>query len=99
MAQTSLKSYFALLSDGEITKRQVDVMAFFLEHPARILTRQDLALETDIPLPTICGRVNELLELGVLVHHGETPPNRAMRINSRELVGLPRACEQMALFN
>ena len=99
MAETSLQSYFSLLKEGEITKRQIDVMSYFLERPHRILTRQDLSEETGIPLHTVCGRVNELVALGVLVSHGETAPIPELRIKSRELVGLPKAHEQLDLFH
>lgn len=60
---TSLEAYRKLKASGKISRQQASVLHAM---GAQQLTRQELAAKSGLAINAVCGRVHELLELGVL---------------------------------
>jgi predicted transcriptional regulator len=72
VAETSRLSYQALIDNNELGPRcKAVVAAIFIDGP---LTRDEIAEKTGMRLSSVCGRVNELVCVGVLE---ETAPKRS----------------------
>lgn len=86
VADTSLDAYREHRDSGELGAQQRKVMLFFHtkggEH-----TRSELAEKIPMRLSSVCGRVNELVEMGYLVDG----PRRACEVtgNPAHVVKLP----------
>lgn len=65
IADTSALAYDELRAGKQLSKMQARIVTHFSLHP-KPLTRAELAAVTGIALSSVCGRVNELLEDGVL---------------------------------
>jgi hypothetical protein len=65
VADTSLDAYRAHRDSGELGAQQRKVMLFFHTFGGQH-TRSELAEKIPMRLSSVCGRVNELVELGYL---------------------------------
>lgn len=61
---TSAEAYFDHRDSGALGKQAVELLKAF--QPGRDYSRAELAVATGIRLSAVCGRVNELVKLGVL---------------------------------
>jgi hypothetical protein len=72
VAETSLDAYREHRESGELGAQQKKIMLFFHlkggEH-----TRSELAEKIPMRLSSVCGRVNELIDLGFLVEGFRRP--------------------------
>lgn len=67
MRDTSLLAFADLLEQGEITRRQADVLAFLDDNRGRNFSRREIAKLTGIELCSVTGRVNEPLAKRLIV--------------------------------
>lgn len=67
MRDTSILAFADLLEQGEITRRQADVLAFLNDNRGRNFSRREIAKLTGIELCSVTGRVNELLAKRLIV--------------------------------
>lgn len=93
VAQTQLEAYYSI-DASELAARKAQVMDCFTAGDV-LLTREDIAARTNMKLSSVCGRVRELLDDGLLAVRGSrkdlATPDR------QQLLGLPTA-EQRARF-
>jgi predicted transcriptional regulator len=59
--ETSLTALVDLIESGGQMKQQEKVLAAFLNHRLPVLTRQEIAQASALPINAVCGRVNELI--------------------------------------
>jgi len=94
IADTSLEAYREHRKSGELGAQQRKVMLFFHmkggEH-----TRAELAERIPMRLSSVCGRVNELLEMGYLVE-GSRRPCKSTGRNAHPLKLPPRQMDLAA---
>lgn len=64
---TSREAYQQHRSSGHLQAQEQRVLDHLGAHPGRAFTRAELAQETGIRLSAICGRVNALVKLGLVV--------------------------------
>ncbi len=67
--KTSLEAYAKLRLYGKLSAQQQSIIYLFLLNPAP-RTRQEIAKEAGLTINATCGRVKELLDLGVLSEVG-----------------------------
>lgn len=63
---TSIDAYHDLEAAGVLGGQQRRIMLFLHTYPQQSFTRAELAKLMGMRLSSICGRVNELIELGYL---------------------------------
>ncbi|WP_430228045.1 hypothetical protein [Paraburkholderia tropica] len=85
---TQLAAHDALDANGERLTQKKIVMNLF-EGPGTVLTREDIAARTNLRLSSVCGRVRELLDLGLLVVRGTLKCVATGKY--QETIGLPAA--------
>lgn len=73
---TSLIAYDRLRASAKLSRQQLAVTAFLAGILRRDCTRAELAEMLEMRLSSVCGRVNELRELGVI----EELPRRRCRV-------------------
>ena len=64
VAQTSIQAYREHKAQGLCGKQAQSILDFM--HPGMGYSRRELARKMGLDLSSVCGRVNELLELGML---------------------------------
>lgn len=67
VSQTSLAAYWAMRDAGELPDKERLVYYALAKHGP--LTREQIAQRTGMKEGSACGRVNQLVEKGILVHH------------------------------
>jgi hypothetical protein len=77
---------FHAMSSKQLGAKQQMVLDSFVDGATR-LTREDIAARTNMKLSSVCGRVRELLDLGLLRVAG-TRKDLATH-NSQQLLALP----------
>ncbi|MDR5825856.1 hypothetical protein [Caballeronia sp. LZ043] len=85
-SQTQIDAFHGL-SSIEISDTQRRIVDLFRGDRAVTLTRDELAVAAGLGVPTICGRVNELVKAGVLAVRGTA--KRPGRRCAQQLIGLP----------
>lgn len=90
MAQTSLTAYESMKQVGELPVREAQVyLAIAMYGP---MTREQIAKRTDMKEGSACGRVNKLLEKGVLVETGFVINQKTKKLNKTvDLLAADRA--------
>jgi len=68
-ASTQLRSYYETVAEG-LPARRREIMRFLLDSQDPV-TRAEITLGTTCTLQSVCGRVNELLEMGLIIVVGE----------------------------
>lgn len=63
---TSIENYHAHRRSGKLGEQAQRVLDFLAENPNRNYSRAELASELSMPLASVCGRVNKLLELSLI---------------------------------
>lgn len=87
MTETSLSAYRALHGEGQIQPKEMEVLAAFGGKTERLYTRQEIAQRIGMSINGVCGRVNSLLEKGLLqVRSSRISP---VTRKPQELLGLP----------
>ena len=71
MRDTSLLAFADLLEQGEINRRQFEVLDFLTEHHGLNFSRREIAKMTGMELCCVTGRVNELLQKGLVVEEAK----------------------------
>lgn len=92
--QSSVDAYYAMTARGAITSGQRLVLAAFGDDPELELTRAELQEVTGMRSGSVCGRVFELVDLGVL----EERPRRTCRVTGESSHALRLAKAQRELF-
>ena len=64
MKEASIQAYKHLIESGELSRQQVMVLAAL--HELGEATRQEISRHSGIPINCVCGRVNELLNRGLV---------------------------------
>ena len=67
VADTSLENYIEHNESGKLGQQAVSIYGFLVMHPNRDWSRHELAKAMNIPLSSVCGRINELLHQGHVV--------------------------------
>lgn len=93
VASTSIAAYRDLQARDQLNPQQSRIVAHFALHPAP-LTRAELAALISMKLQSVCGRVNELIEAGVLVED----PARKCGMGGRSAHPVRLAAKQRELF-
>jgi predicted ArsR family transcriptional regulator len=84
VADTSLAAYWHMRDSGELPDRERLVFFAIALHGA--MTREQIAARTGMKEGSACGRVNKLMERGIVVHAGYTTNKMTGKLN--ELVDL-----------
>jgi DNA-binding IclR family transcriptional regulator len=94
IATTSRDAYDEHLESGKLGEQQRKLMLWFHTHGGRY-TRAEIASTTGMRLSSVCGRVNELIQLGYL----EEGDRRKCIVTGRSAhpVGIRRPREQKQL--
>ncbi|MBD1412891.1 MarR family transcriptional regulator [Burkholderia contaminans] len=71
IANTSIDSYCAHKAEGKASIQRITVLNYLRERPGVGMTRNDLARVLRLPIQSICGRIGELKDEGLVVE-GET---------------------------
>lgn len=81
MAETSLDAYRSL-STVDLQKKEVEVLAEFIETPGLTITREQLAQRLGWKEAAVCGRANSLVSKKVLeeVEGGRTASGRSAKL-------------------
>jgi len=80
VATTSRLAYREHEDAGQVGKQASEILAFMLRRRAD-WSRSELAEELVMRLSSVCGRVNELMEAGKIVH----APMRKCRVTGRKV--------------
>jgi DNA-binding MarR family transcriptional regulator len=83
---TTQSNAFHAMSTKQLGAKQQMVLDCFADNRTR-LTREDIAGRTNLKLSSVCGRVRELLDLGLLVVKGSRKDLATH--NSQQLLALP----------
>lgn len=86
---TSLMAY----QTARITEGQRKVLDFMLKHPRVDFTRNELAQLSGLPIQSVCGRVNELIAVGLL----EERVRRGCRFSGKQAHPLRLTPRQLTL--
>jgi hypothetical protein len=92
VSATSLLSYKELVESGQLTPKQQLVYGALVMHGPK--TREQLAAITNMKEGSVCGRVNELLEKGLIVESGYLQNAITKKLNAIVSIAVP----QLALF-
>jgi DNA-binding transcriptional regulator LsrR (DeoR family) len=85
-SQTQIDAYHAL-SSKEISDTQRRIVDLFAGDLTVTFTRDEIASRLGMGVPTVCGRVNELVKGGALAVRGTA--KRPGKRNRQQLIGLP----------
>ncbi|BBP99109.1 hypothetical protein BSFA1_42380 [Burkholderia sp. SFA1] len=85
-SQTQIDAYHGL-SSKVISDTQRRIIALFAGDSRVLLTRDEIAARANLCVPTVCGRVNELVKAEVLAVRDST--KRPGKRNRQQLIGLP----------
>lgn len=94
IADTSLEAYREHRDSGELGAQQRKIMIFYHLEGGEF-TRSELAEKIGMRLSSVCGRVNELVELGYLAE-GARRPCRVTGRNAHPVKLPPRQLELAA---
>jgi DNA-binding MarR family transcriptional regulator len=97
VAETSRQAYDEHRESGELGAQQRRLMLWFHEHQGEH-TRSELARATGIRLSSICGRVNELIELGYLEEGAARKCRETNRTANPVRIRRPREPQQMSFL-
>ena len=67
VADTSIENYIEHRDSGKLGQQAVSIYGFLVMHPNRDWSRHELARSMNIPLSSVCGRINELLHVGHVI--------------------------------
>ena len=67
VADTSIENYIEHKDSGKLGQQAVSIYGFLALHSNRNWSRHELARSMNIPLSSVCGRINELLHQGLVV--------------------------------
>ena len=86
VAQTSIEAYKHHVESGAVSKQASYILQSML--PDADYSRRELAKLTSLDLSSVCGRVNELIKIGLLTE-GET---RLCKVTNKKIhpVKLPK---------
>jgi DNA-binding MarR family transcriptional regulator len=70
MQETSLIAYRKKLNDGSIGRQQAQILKLFVEHPECNYTNSEVTKLTGIKISTVCPRMKELRDNGLLICAG-----------------------------
>jgi hypothetical protein len=79
--ETSIAAYHELRDDGKLTAKQQQIIDHLHRHPGAVFSRLEISRAIDMPINCVAGRVNELLEKGVI----EEADQRPCRISGRRI--------------
>ena len=79
--ETSVAAYHELRDDGKLTAKQQQIIDYLHRHPGAVFSRLEISRAIDMPINCVAGRVNELLEKGVI----EEADQRPCRISGRRI--------------
>ena len=79
--ETSIAAYHELRDDGKLTAKQQQIIDYLHRHPGAVFSRLEISRAIDMPINCVAGRVNELLEKGVI----EEADQRPCRISGRRI--------------
>lgn len=81
MAETSISAYRSF-STAYLQKKEIDVLAEFIETPGLTVTREQLAARLEWKESAVCGRVNSLVTKKVLeeIDGGKTSSGRGAKL-------------------
>ena len=79
--ETSIAAYHELRDDGKLTAKQQQIIDYLHRHPGAVFSRLEISRAIDMPINCVAGRVNELLEKGVI----EEADQRLCRISGRRI--------------
>ncbi|MFT7880469.1 MAG: winged helix-turn-helix domain-containing protein [Sulfurimonas sp.] len=87
MDKNSLLAHYNGRYTGRFSKKRFEVYVYIAENPN--MTRQDLAdtKELNQPINSICGRVKELVDEGLVVEIKEEPRNRLVAVLPEDSIG------------
>jgi hypothetical protein len=71
VAQTSIQAYKEHQAAGKVGKQSQYILDTMM--PGRTYSRRELAIASGLELSSVCGRVNELLQIGLV---SEASPRR-----------------------
>lgn len=97
IADTSIDAYDEHRESGRLGEQQRRLMEWLHLNPGEY-TRSELAKRTGIRLSSICGRVNELIELGYLEEAGRRECSETGRSAHPIRIRLPKVMQQMDLL-
>lgn len=79
--ETSIATYQDLRDDGKLTAKQQQIIDYLHRHGSADFSRLEISRAIDMPINCVAGRVNELLEKGVI----EEADQRPCRISGRRI--------------
>ena len=79
--ETSIAAYHELRDDGKLTAKQQQIIDYLHRYPGSVFSRLEISRAIDMPIICVAGRVNELLEKGVI----EEADQRPCRISGRRI--------------
>ena len=97
IADTSLDAYTEHRDSGRLGEQQRRLMEWLHLNPGQY-TRSELAKRTGIRLSSICGRVNELIELGYLEEAERRRCTETGRSAHPVRIRLPKQPQQLDLI-
>lgn len=92
VATSSIKTHDALVANGELEPKESLIIAKM--RPGRIYSRRELSKITRLETSCVAGRVNRLVEIGVL----EIVGNMRCPLTSRSVEAVKLAAAQSDLF-
>jgi DNA-binding MarR family transcriptional regulator len=93
LSATSVASYKELVESGQLTPKQRVVYGAIVVHGN--LTREQIAAITQMKEGSVCGRIAELMEKGLVVAAGLRQNPITKKVN--EVIGLPIPQMELAL--
>ncbi|SIT50477.1 hypothetical protein BN2476_830048 [Paraburkholderia piptadeniae] len=67
IASTSVDSLIAHKESGKAAGQRLAILKHLREDPARAMSRNEIARFFDLPIQSVCGRIGELKEQGLVI--------------------------------
>lgn len=80
-SQTSIQNYHEHKRSGKLGAQEQRILDFLAKYPNQNFSRSELARELDLPLASVCGRVNSLVDLRLVTER----PKRACNITKKQI--------------
>lgn len=80
-SQTSINNFHEHKRSGKLGAQEQRILDFLAQHPNRNFSRSELARDLDLPVASVCGRVNSLVDLRLVNER----PKRACSITKKQI--------------
>jgi predicted transcriptional regulator len=82
MLETRDESYKKLIENNNLSLSQNMILSYIMDNPK--LSRQSISERMGLTINSVCGRVKELIDLGLIIEDGQRNGQGLLRIREKE---------------